>query len=83
MAVKRPITLDKRRCGNTTRLVDYYIQALFEREIITIIDHYGSLDIHKYHKGIFNKVVNRINTEHKNIIKKININSKGLTISWL
>jgi hypothetical protein len=34
------LTKPERRCGNTTRLVDHYIQHLFDHGNVDVIDHH-------------------------------------------
>ena len=52
---------DERRCGNSTRLADKYIQALFKKGTCVIKDH---LDNSRSHLYLFEKIKNRIEIEH-------------------
>jgi hypothetical protein len=56
------VLLDKRRCGNTTRIIDNAIQLLFQGYKVKITDHTGN-----YHYGsmyVFEKVIKRLGLEH-------------------
>jgi hypothetical protein len=50
-----------RRVGNSTRLLNYYIEELFSKRKVYIKDHY---DHPKDHKELFHKVLNRLRVEH-------------------
>ena len=55
---------DRRKSGRTTRLVDNYIQLLFEvdkGQTIQVRDHYPSNDAHRM---LIDKIVNRLKNEH-------------------
>lgn len=82
MAIDRPIHSYIRRNGNTTRLVDYYIQKLFEgtRVIINIEDHYLHI---KAHEKLIDLIERRITIEHKNLIGKLEFDKDNLKITWL
>jgi len=55
---------NNRRIGNTTRLVDYYIQHLFNNpgDEIKIVDHY---DVKPAHRYLLDRIINRLQLEHK------------------
>lgn len=58
------MTDDKRKSGRTTRLIDSYIQLLFEVEKganIKVRDHYPSNDAHRQ---LLDKIINRLKNEH-------------------
>ncbi len=81
--MERPIDTGIRQNGNTTRLVDFYIQELFHKEIISIFDHHNNTDFEiKGNKYLFDRIVYRLNNEHHNLLSKLNINKNKLTISW-
>jgi hypothetical protein len=50
-----------RRVGNTTRLIDFYIQDFFTKGKCVVIDHY---DTQESHKRIFDLVLRRLRIEH-------------------
>ncbi len=52
---------NQRRCGNTTRLADDYIQRLFKGETVKLVDHYPSKIANNILSFI---VINRLKTEH-------------------
>lgn len=55
-----------RSTGRTTRLVDYYIQQLFQNKgaYVVICDHYDSVNSHR---RLYDLVVNRLQTEHPGV----------------
>lgn len=68
---------ENRRTGQTTRLVDKYIQDIFTKpnEIHYIRDHYSTTDSRGYddrivHRHIFNRVMMRLQVEHRIETKK-------------
>lgn len=82
MALEKPKDTGKRRDGNSTRLIDYYVQLLFTKEII-IINSDNPIGI-AHDKDLFNRIVKRLSNEHKWIFhNKLKINKSKLTISWL
>ena len=64
-----------RMIGNTTRLVDYYIQLLFTKKEITVRDHH---DNNAAHLELFNRIINRMESEHGRL--KLEIHKSNLTI---
>ena len=55
---------DNRKSGRTTRLIDNYIQLLFEvdkGELIKVRDHYPSNDAHRQ---LLDKIIKRLKNEH-------------------
>jgi len=50
-----------RRVGNSTRLLNYYIEELFAKGEVFIQDHH---DYPSSHKDLFNKVLRRLNVEY-------------------
>lgn len=82
--VIKPISKNIRVCGNTTRLVDYYVQALFDRnKIIVYESHNNTHSGKKANKELFKRVVRRLEIEHKHILKELEIDKLKLTITWL
>lgn len=65
-----PQILSARRCGNTTRQVDYYIQCFFDArkgQNISVFDHYYTAQentVKKLSKMLTEKIVNRLQAEH-------------------
>lgn len=50
-----------RRVGNTTRLVDLFVQDFFNNGECRVVDHYGTTDANL---RIFRIVLDRLNREH-------------------
>lgn len=75
----KPKITEKRADGNTTRLVDYYIQELFNNfgNFVIIKDHH---DDQRSHKNLLNKVLKRLELEHKNIIVYVNRIKNSITL---
>lgn len=57
--LEKPTPIDGRRVGNTTRLVDYYIQQLFITGEVILEDHHPL-----GHNDLFAKVMGRLRNEH-------------------
>lgn len=58
---------EKRKSGRTTRLIDQYIQLLFEvekGEVIKVRDHYPSNEAHRI---LLDKIINRLKNEHQGL----------------
>lgn len=51
----------KRRAGNTTRMVDLFVQEFFNKGNVEIFDHYNTRESNK---RVFYWVLNRLNIEH-------------------
>ena len=51
----------ERRSGNTTRLVDWYIQRIFEGKEIKVIDHH---DDYGNNLSLYNRIIKRLISEH-------------------
>lgn len=65
------VIYDRRRAGNSTRLVDGIIQLLFTTDTIVIVrDHYQDGKHENANKDLFNRVMKRLTHEH------------GLTFNW-
>lgn len=73
----RPEVNPNRRSGNTTRLVDYYIQEIFnlkEGDFIEIKDHHEHPEAHRY---LLKRIKERFNKEHNNFFtNKYNFSEK-------
>ena len=50
-----------RRVGNTTRLIDMFVQDFFNKKECKIYDHYGT---RQASQRVFNLVLQRLNQEH-------------------
>ena len=59
--MERPKEEPGRRVGNTTRLIDYYIQKLFKEGKIFVADHYPSFNADRH---LANKICDRMKLEH-------------------
>lgn len=51
-----------RRSGNTTRMVDHYIQVLFKEHKVTVKDHSG---FDKEDDRVTNIIIQRLQNEHR------------------
>jgi len=63
--------------GNTTRLVDMYVQHFFTTGMCTVRDHYGT---RKAHERTFDLVLRRLEREHNYRPRNLIINKNKLTI---
>lgn len=69
-----------RRTGRTIRLVDSYIQELYNNKIITVKDHY---DHKAAHEDLYLKIRKRLFAEHSNYyISKLDFDLDSLTIKF-
>lgn len=50
-----------RRAGQSTRLIDQYIQDLFNKGVVSLVDHYGSENANDF---LFKTFRDRMNLEH-------------------
>ena len=64
--------------GNTTRQVDLAIQLLFEGKRVLLHDHWESGNHERANKNLFNKVRDRLITEHRVSEKDVKINKVGI-----
>lgn len=62
--MKKPLVEIGKQQGNTTRLVDYYVQMLFNfpNTSVKIIDHFNGITEMDHH--IYNVIEKRLNSEH-------------------
>jgi len=68
------------RCnGTTTRLVDMFIQKLFNERIVKIYDHYGSINAAK---RTFDLVLSRLSREHPADYSNLEINRSVLVLKF-
>lgn len=70
-----------RAVGNSTRQMDFAIQKLFEGYIVIVQDHYRYGDDNQANGFLFNKIIGRLEREHKGL--KYKINRPYLTIELL
>lgn len=69
---------DVRKSGRTTRLVDEFIQLLFEvdkGQIVQVRDHYPSNDAHRM---LLNKIALRLKNEHPEVAFEIDYRSRTI-----
>jgi hypothetical protein len=61
------LIIDKRMCGNTTRLIDAFIQTLFNEGEVTIFDHCQDAMVVKdrLNHRIADTIINRLRGEHR------------------
>ena len=82
--VPRPIFIDERRVGNTTRIIDYLIQKLFIEGECYCYDHYRNTtnpDITaRIKEHTFGLVLRRLNFEHHIDSENLIIDRKYFTI---
>ncbi len=86
MALERPENSGKRRDGNTTRLVDYYVQLLFLEKEIKPFENICSdnNNINKRAtKFLFDRIINRLMMEHRSLHSKIAIDKNQLIIKMI
>lgn len=77
---ENPFSQFARRTGQTTRLVDAYIQSLFKGETVLVVDHHDFGRNYESNKYLYNKIVNRLCLEHPWMRNSIVGNIKTLTI---
>lgn len=72
-------TFDKRASGNTTRLVDHYIQELFTNvgSPINIRDHFED---NKAHRLIISRIITRLHNEHPGTDYSVNYCKLTITL---
>jgi len=74
-----------RRCGNTTRLVDYYIQKFFEEGIILVDDVQSNSQIftsNSERQRLFGTIQQRLYHEHRNVVDNVEFNSNCYIIRF-
>jgi hypothetical protein len=69
-----------RRCGNSTRLADYYIQRLFIDGKIKVEDHYHTRQASDF---LFTTIKRRLEFEHQGVIPSLEFNRGQLTIIFI
>lgn len=67
--MERPKTVQGRKVGNTTRLIDYYIQELFESGHIRIWDHYTNGHHKEANSNLYERICNRLYKEHPGLYR--------------
>jgi hypothetical protein len=55
----------KRRSGNSTRLIDNAIQIIFSGKVCVVQDHYQHGEIKMINKLLFDRVIKRLESEHR------------------
>jgi len=60
----------ERRCGNSTRQIDAYVQELFTKGNIVVWDHHNTPHATKF---LFDNVVRRLSIEHPHLFSNKNI----------
>ena len=68
--------MEERSTGRTTRLVDYYIQQLFDKKLIFPKDHYNTWS---ENQNLMNKIICRLHNEHHGL--KFYTNYSEMSIS--
>lgn len=68
---KPSIEEETRATGRSTRLVDKYIQDLFNNGEVVIIDHHNIQKVNNY---LTSKVINRLKLEHIGLLFEVNKN---------
>lgn len=64
--------LPHRKCGNTTRQIDYAIQQLFTYGFVVCLDHNKSGEDRQSNIRLLRLVVRRLEIEHQGVRYKIN-----------
>lgn len=64
-----------RRTGRTTRIVDYYVQALFNNGCALLTDHHWGGEHPEANENLFNRVMQRLQNEHSTV--KVYSKQKG------
>lgn len=59
--------ISNKRCGNTTRQIDYAIQQLFNNGFVVCLDHHYFGEHIESNRRLFLAVLRRLNIEHPNI----------------
>ena len=70
---------EKRKSGRTTRLIDSYIQLLFEVEKgqrVKVRDHYPSNDAHRQ---LLEKIIRRLKNEHEGLQFEYDLRERTIT----
>lgn len=63
-----------RATGKSTRLIDFYIQELFNKKEIFVIDH-DKFGENKYaNNDLLDKIMRRLHSEHYRITKYLTVN---------
>lgn len=72
----------ERRCGNSTRQIDAYVQELFTRGKIEVWDHHNTADATKF---LFDNTVRRLTIEHPHLFatKSIQIDATKFKITLI
>ena len=60
---------DIRQSGRSTRLIDDYVQELFNNGIIKVYDHHNTPLAHRF---LFDNVLRRLSIEHTHIKLEVN-----------
>lgn len=69
-----------RRTGNSTRILDELVQALFDKGEVTVIDHYEDGTHENANKNLFSRFLKRIALEHSGIVSRLEINERKLFV---
>jgi len=68
----------KKRSGNSTRLMDFYIQELFKNDEVKVIDHVSTI---RANEDLALRIERRMFAEHPNTPISVNFNPKtGVTL---
>lgn len=71
--------LQTRRTGASTRLVDYYVQELFNTGKVIVKDHCDTTNAHRF---LFRTFLKRLQLEHPHIMDDIVACSRTLTVKF-
>ena len=84
--IPKPIYIEERRSGNTTRIVDYLIQELFIKGECVCYDHYFTSppsDINrKMKRYVMDRVLQRIHYEHHIELNDLVVDSNEFWIKF-
>jgi hypothetical protein len=59
-----------RQSGQSTRLLDQYIQEFFTKGSVRVIDHHGTRDAHRL---LLEKFIKRLHAEHRGVLYRIDV----------
>ncbi len=65
---KNAVYTPGRRMGNSTRIIDAAIQALFEGKIVAVRDHYATP---RSNRHLMDNIIRRLRVEHQHVKFKV------------
>ncbi len=80
VAIADVVLFPKRRCGNTTRIVDKVIQDLFNGKLCRVCDDYPSKDAQR---RILKIILTRLQREHRHVYDNNLYMNEEMVCIWL